>query len=527
MVQATRNFLKTLGFVAFGSLFAGFLGCSKKNESPDELRMRLNTDPPSIDWTLSTDNVSKEVIEFLHEGLLSHSMDAKVNLAMAESWKVSTDGKTYTFKLRSGLKWSDGQPLTAQHYVDAFERVLNPKSGCEYAYFLFDVQGGEDYQAGKITDFSKVGAKAIDETTFEVTLRAPVAYWIFVPAFWPAYPIRKDVIATHGDKWTDPGKMVSAGMYKLVEYQRDSKIVLEKNEFYWDRAALDKMPAKVVFRVVKDDTTAVAVYKNGGFDIVRDLPPVQIQNLSKMPGFRSHPYLRGYYFGFNINDPAVKDVNIRKALAHAIDRKEFDQIFGPMIRPSQTWNHPSLIGYSEDRGLGFNPELARKLWAEAKDKPTTIEFAYDQKDFNKLVAENIHGQWKKNLGIDANLTSMEWKVYLKALRSKSPATWRMGWGADYPDPDTFFNLYTCKSGNNFSGFCSTVFDNLIKKAAAEQNPSERAKMYNQVEKILLEDDVVIVPLFAQTNMHLISDRLEGFNVNPMGYFDLKALRLKK
>ncbi len=516
---------KTIGLLAACALLSA--ACSRKTEAPDELRFRLNTDPPSIDWTLSTDNVSKEVIEFLHEGLLVHSLDAKVNAAMAESWEVSNGGKTYTFKLREGLKWSDGQPLIAQHFVDGFERALNPKSACEYAYFLFDLVNAEDYQGGKITDFSKVGIVAKDDRTVVVNLRNPVAFWIFVPAFWPTYPIRKDVIATHGDKWVDPGKMVSAGLYKLVEYQRDSKVVLEKNIHYWDKAALEKMPAKVVFRVVKDDSTAVALFKNGDFDIVRDLPPIQIQTLSKLPGFRSHPYLRGYYFGFNTKDPSVSDVNIRRALAHAIDRKEFDQIFGPMIRPSKTWNHPALVGYSAERGLDFNPELARKLWAEAKNKPKAIEFAYDQKEFNKLVAENIQGQWKRNLGIEANLTSMEWKVYLKALRAKSPAVWRMGWGADYPDPDTFFSLYTCKSGNNFTGFCSTVFDGLIRSGAAGQNPAERAKAYGQIEKILLEDEVAIVPLFAQTNMHLISSRLEGFDVNPMGYLELKTLRLKK
>jgi oligopeptide transport system substrate-binding protein len=506
-------------------------GCSKKNggaESSDVLRFRLPTDPPSLDWNLATDNVSKEVLEFFHGGLVRHNGEAAtVDAELAESWTISKDGKTYTFKLREGLVWSDGKPLVASHFVDSWERLLNSTSGAEYSYFLFDIVGAEDYNAKKINDFSQVGVKAIDDRTLEVKLRAPVAYWIYVPAFWPTYPFRKDIFETHKDKWNDPANFVSAGPYVLKEYLRDSKVLLTKNMSHWNKEALKTMPSAIEFRIVKDDASAVSHFKNGGFDILRDLPPIQVQVLSKLPQFKALPFLRGYYIGFNITDPSVKDIKIRKALSHAIDRTELERVLGPMITASHTWNHPSLIGYNKDRGLKTDIELAKKLWSEVKDKPKTIELSFDQKELNKLVAENVQAQWKRVLGLDVNLTSSEWKVYIKGLRVKSPAAWRMGWGADYPDPQTFFDLFTCKSGNNFTGMCDANYDKLIVKAGTGKDNTSRSADYDQIEKILLEDQVAILPLFSQTNMYLVSDRLQGFSANPMAYHSIYRLKINK
>lgn len=500
--------------------------CSKKINNANEIRFRLPGDPPSIDWSLATDNVSKEVIVNLMEGLLEPDENAHIKPAMAESWSLSPDGKTYTFKLRNGIVWSDGVKLTASHFVDSWERQLNAKTASEYAYFLFDIVGAEDYQKGTLKDFAQVGVKAIDELTLEVKLRNPVAYWLNIPTFWVTYPIRKDVVAKYGDKWTDPANIVTAGAYKLISYERDSKIVLEKNPTYYRKEFLDQMPPRIVFRVVKDDATAVALYKNHDLDIVRDLPPIQIPDLSKRPDFVVSPLLRGFYIGFSFKDPQTADPKIRLALAQAIDRSQLKNLINAFGTPSKTWNQPTLIGYDPNIGVDFNPASAKKIFSELKNKPTTIELWYDQKELNRIVVENLQAQWKNNLGIDVKLLNQEWKVYLKTLQTKTPPIYRLGWGADYPDPDTFMALFTCGSGNNMGGFCNKKYDALIHQAGATTKTEERAKAYAEAEKLLLEQDVAILPLFSQTNLHLVSERISGFKVNPMGDFSMKSLKIK-
>lgn len=520
---------RTLLTLAVSAALSASLGaCTKKKTPSDTVRMRLPVEPPTLDWTLATDNVSKEVIQNLQEGLVQQNADSKVEGATAESWTISNDGLTYTFKLREGVKWSDGQPLVAQHYVDSWERLLNSASAAEYAYFLFDLEGAEDYQKGTLKDFSKVGVHATDDRTLVVKLKRPVAYWIYVPSFWVTFPLRKDVVAKFGDKWTEPGNMLTVGPYVLKDHKRESRISLEANPHYWDTAKLAKMPKKAEFRVVKEDSTAVTLFQGGELDIVRNLPPAQVQALSGLKEFVSSFYLRGYYFGFNLKDPAVADVRIRKALAHAINRDELNSIpaLDPRVNPTKSWIPKGLLGENQARGLDYNPELAKKLWAEAPKKPASLELWFDQSEFNKIVAENLQAQWKKVLGVDVQLQNQEWKVYLKTLRSKAPALWRMGWGADYPDPDTFMNLFTCGSGNNFTGMCNKTFDANVTRASNRSTDESRVKAYDEAQKILLEDEVAIVPLFTETNLHLATQRVEGFRVNPMGDFEFKNFHIK-
>jgi len=488
--------------------------------------LRLPSDPPTIDWTRATDNISKEVINQIHEGLVQEDHEAKPLPALAESWTKSADSKTYTFRLRESAKWSDGQAVTAQHFIDAWERLLNPQTAAEYAYFLFDIVGAEDYQKGTLKDFAKVGVRADGDRTLVVTLRSPVAYWIHVPTFWVTFPVRKDILTKFGDKWTDSDKIVTAGPYLLKSWQHDSRIEIVKNPGYYDAAKYPHMPAKAEYRIVKEDTTAVTLFNSQGLDVVRDLPPSQILSLATKPEFLSSPFLRGFYVGFNIKDPTVSDVRVRKALAMALDRSEIGKLLPKIATPNSSWIPPGLMAYKADRGVQFDAAAAKKLWDSIPNKPAKIDLWYDQKELNKLVMENVQNQWKRTLGIEATLQTQEWKVYLKSLRANTPAVWRMGWGADYPDPDTFMNLFLCSSGNNFTKLCSKEYDALIAKSAASNDDKFRAEAYDQAQKILLEDEVAIVPLFTLTNMHLVSQRVEGFRVNPMGDISFKDLRLK-
>ena len=506
----------------------GVLGACTKKAGVDAttIRMRLPTDPPSLDWTLATDNVSKEVLQNIQDGLIEHDVDMKVRPSLAASWTISPDGKTYTFKLRKGVKWTDGQELVAQHFVDSWERLLAPATASEYSYFLFDVVNAEGYQKGEIKDFGQVGIKATDAETLVVTLKVPAAYWIHIPGFWVTYPIRKDVIAQHGDKWTQPANMQTLGAYRLKAWEHDSKLVLEKNPTYFEAEAIAGAPQNVEFRVVKEESTAVTLFEGGQLDIVRDLPPSQVPTLANMPEFISTPYLRSYYVGFHVKNGQVADRRVREALALAIDRNEVAKVLPKMVTPESSWVPPGMIAYNSERGIKHDPVKAKAIWDSIAKKPATIDYWFDTRERNKLVAENLQNQWKRTLGVDVKIQNQEWKVYLKFLEKSPPAVFRMGWGADYPDPDNFLNLFPCQSGNNHTGFCNATYDGLLKTASGSQNEAERIKAYDQAQKILLEDEIAIVPLFVEANLHLVARRVEGFRPNNMGDFYFRNLRLK-
>jgi oligopeptide transport system substrate-binding protein len=501
-----------------------FSGCTGKKDVSNRIRMRLPTEPPSLDWNLATDNVSKEVIISIQSGLLTHDENTQVIPDLAESFEVSKDGKTYKFKIRSNAKWSDGQDLTAQHFVDSWERVLNPKTASEYAYFLFDVAGAEDYQSGKITDFSQVGVKAQDTKTLVVQLRGAATYWVHIPTFWITFPIRKDLIEKYGDRWTEAQNMVSAGTYVLKEWHRDSKIILGLNPHYY--APMPETIPEVEFRVVKDDSVAVSLFDTGDLDIVRNLPPTQLRSLAQRPEFHASEYLRLTYFGFNVKDPSVANPKIRKALALAIDKTEIEKLLFPLAKASNAWIPLSLKGADPSAGIESDPEAAKKLWSEIKDAPKTLEVCFDQNETYKLVAENLQNQWSRVLGVEVKLSSQEWKVYLKQVSTKAPAVFRMGWGADYPDPDTFMGLFKCNSGNNNTGFCNAIFDKNVIQASQINESPERTQLYTEAQRQLLEEDVAIIPLFQEQSLHLVSQRVKGFRVNLIGDFFLGRLRLK-
>lgn len=511
----------TFSILAITLLFAA---CTGKKDVSDRIRMRLPTEPPSLDWNLATDNVSKEVIFNIQSGLLTHDDQTNILPDMASKYEVSADGKTYTFQIRPDAKWSDGVSLSSQHFVDSWERVLNPKTASEYAYFLFDLAGAEDYQSGKITDFSKVGVQAPNPQTLIVTLKGPATYWAHIPTFWITFPIRKDLIEKHGEKWTEAQNMVSTGPYILKEWERDSRILLTVNPHH--SKSESKIISEVEFRIVKDDSVAISLFETGDLDIVRNLPPTQLRHLAKMPEFKANDYLRLTYFGFNTKDPSVSRPEVRRALAMSIDKTEIEKLLFPLAKANQSWIPTSLGGSDPNVGIKFDPEAAKKLWSEIKDPPKTIELWFDQNETYKLVSENLQNQWKRVLNIDVKLSSQEWKVYLKQLSNQPPAIWRLGWGADYPDPETFMGLFKCASGNNHTGFCNSTYDSNVVKASQIFDNSERAKLYTEAQKIFLEQEVGIIPLFQEQSLFMVSQRVTGFKVNLIGDFYFRKLGLK-
>lgn len=488
-------------------------------------RMALNDEPPTLDWNLATDGVSFLVITNLMEGLTEYDQDLNAKASIAKRWTVSEDGLIYTFYLRKDVYWSDGLPVTASDFEYSWKRLLSPATAAEYAYFLYDIKNAYEYNTGQLTDASQVGVKALSPGVLEVQLKKPVVYFPSITTFMVTFPIRRDIIEKYGDRWTEPDHIVTNGPFQLSEWRHEYRLTLQANPHYYGNPVhLDQ----ILYFVINEPTTALTLYETGDLEMV-DLPPEAIPTYRGSPEHLKKPLLRGYYYGFNIEKFPFNDVRIRRAFSMAINRKEIPRILKGGEAATSSWIPEGVFGYNPTIGLPFNPEKARSLlkkggYPEGKNFPE-ITISYNTGAVNRLIAENVQEQLRRTLGIRVLLDNQEWKVYLKRLKVDTPSIFRLGWGADYPDPDNFMVLFHSRSGNNNTHWGSEEYDRLIARAAIEKEREKRQFLYDEAQRLLLEKDAVIVPLFTAVKNVLVKPYVIGLELNSMELLYLKKVKL--
>lgn len=507
-----------------------FTVCSCTPKTPNEptlkrLRIRLASEIPSLDHTLTGDVPSRDIICTLHEGLLRLDENNQVVKGLAESWSLSEDHKKYTYKLRPNLKWSDGKNLIAQDFVDAIERALNADNAALTASFLFPIQNASAFFEKRIKDFSKVGIKALNEQTLEITLNSPFPHWNDITTFPIMMPIRKDVIAHFGVKWTDANHYLSAGPYVLKEWSKQGKIIATKNPLYWNQDELKDAFEEIEFRVVQEGNTAVTLYQKGAFDIIQRIPFQLIPELIKNEsGFKNLPILFSVGMGFNIKHPLTKDPQVRKAISLSIDFSLLRKFLASDSTPISTWVPENLLSFPDTKKIIFNPEAAKKIWSKIKNPPKKLDFLLPSTPKAKIVAEFLQQQLKKNLGLEVELIPQEWKVFLKSQRTNEYPLFHQGWVADYPDALNFLDVFKCKSGQNYSQMCNPLYDSLLEQALVAQGALQKQKL-QKAQEILLSQEIAIIPLTLENSTYLVNPRILGFAVNGTSSYRISKLRL--
>ncbi len=498
-----------------------------KETGSNIFRMAVSSEPPTLDWNLATDSISIRVIENIMEGLTQFDKDLNPVPAVASGWRVSDDGRTYTFEIRDSVFWSDGRKVTAHDFEYGWKRLLRPSTASQYAYFLYDIANAYEYNSGLLKDPSLVGVRAINDSTLQVRLKRPVVYFPGITAFTATFPVRKDIIEKYGDRWTEPGNIVTNGPFTLKEWRHEYSLTLTANRNYFGKKpGLDA----VRFYVIGESTTALTLYETGVLDIA-SLPPLGIPFYRKHKEFVNHPLLRGYYYGFNVEKPPFNDKRIRHAFSMAIDRKAFPEILKGGELPATSWIPEGMPAYNPSLGLTFNPEGARALLKDAGYPagkgfpPVTAVFSTNPE--NLLIAQNLQAQWKKNLNIDIMLDNQEWKVFLKTLETDTPPIFRLGWGADYPDPDNFMNLFTSNSGNNRTHWKNREYDRLVDAAVIEKDLEGRKMLYDRAQEILTEEEVPIMPLFQNAQNLMVKPYVKGFMPNAMDIIHLKDVWIER
>jgi oligopeptide transport system substrate-binding protein len=444
---------------------------------------------------------------------------------LATDWHSSKDLRTWTFKIREGVVWTDGVPFTPQQVIDGIERLLNPKTAAEYAYMLYDVQNAKAYNQGKIKDFSKVGVR-LDGQNLVVTLDHPKSFFPSLLTMAPTYPIRKDIIAKYGDLWTEAKNIQTLGPFRLKEWKHDSLVIMERNDtFYGTKAKIKNL----MFFMVDEFSTAINLFDAKALDAVENLPSNEIKSFSQRPEFRQEPILKTLFFQFNTQKVPTNNVKVRQALVHAIDRRQIARVMANGVHPLLGWIPEGMFGYEPDVGLAFDVPLAKKLLAEAgysdRSKFPRIAIAFNNHEDYKKIAENIQAQLKKNLGIEIEIQNQEWKTFLRYMRVDPAPLARFGWQADFPDPDNFFNLLTSDSENNTTKWKNPEYDRLVEKAAMLADRAERKALYLKAQRILMEDQAVILPICSSVWQSLIAKRVRNFPKNSIAFLRFDNVEL--
>jgi oligopeptide transport system substrate-binding protein len=524
-VVSSLRFPPTLVLPAFlaGALllfvaFFYFFGSWTLGEKAD-LTLCNGGEPQSLDPAIVTGQLEGRICLALFEGLTTRDAKGNIIPGMAESWIISPDGLTYTFTLRPGIKWSNGDPVTSYDFLNSWERALNPATASEYSYQLYYLVNGEAYGTGKIADFSQVGVKAPDDHTLVVTLAHPTAYFLELTSFQTLCPVHLPSVKKYGRDWTKPGRMISNGPYVLKEWRLNDYILLEANPLYWRPVPIHRI------KVLPTDnaTACFNLFYSKKTDLIldtRSIPSELVDQIKNEPYFHANPFGATSFIRFNVKRKPFDDVRVRKALALALDKKDIvDKITRAGEPVANTLVPPGSAGYTPPEGLAYNPAEARRLLAEAgypngRGFPD-VELLYPKRGTSEQVVTEIQALWQRDLGINSiHLRGQEWKVFLNTQQVIDFDLSISGWIGDYNDPQTFLDMFVTDGGNNQTGWGDPQYDGMLQTSENTADPAKRMQILHDMEKILVEDQVPIVPVYFWVGMSLYDPaRLGGFEPN--------------
>lgn len=516
----SKQALKRLPFSLFTFYFSlQCISCSPSAPRAD-LCFVQSAEPETLDPALVTDQVSMRIEQSLFEGLCRVNEKGRPEPGVAERWVVSADQRHYVFHLREKAVWSNGEPVTAYDFVGSWKRALEPALGAEYASQLYLVKNARAYNEATLKDFNLVGVHAVNDRTLIVDLENPTPYFIDMCAFDTLAPVHMPTVEKYGTSWIKPGKIMGNGPYLLDEWRLDDHIRLKKNPLYWDAANVRM--ATVEVKPINDANTALNYFTTGAADLMMDkgmVPTSLTRKLKQQPWFHTGPFLGTWFIRINVTKPPFTDARVRRALAMAVDKKRIVEkitMLGEATADSLT---PPGAGqnYQPPPGLGYNPQAARELLAQAgfpggKGFPR-IEYLYLPLGVEKNIAVELQAMWKDNLGIEVGLTKQEQKVWLASLRELRYDMCRSSWVGDYNDPNTFLEMFTTGNGNNRTGWTSPEYDKLVMEAAAEGDVAKRLAVFQRMEKQLITE-APIVPVYFYVGVQFFDqNKLGGVQTN--------------
>ena len=518
------------------SLVASACGESANDSPPvPTLHRGLSSDPESIDPHKARSTQAAEVLRDIGEGLISYSATGTLVGGAAESWTISEDGLTYTFRIRDNARWSNGDPVTADDFVFSLRRLVDPATAAFYGQAVAAIANVDRIITGDAAP-SELGVAAADGNTLVMTLQQPTPYLLSLLTHPSTFPVHAGSIAIHGNEFTRPENLLSNGPYLLEAWEPSSVLRLRRNEQYWNNAAtaIDA----VSYHVLTQEMTELNRFRAGEIDITSSIPPDSFARVREQYAEQVHiaPYLGVYYYGFNLTRPPFAgNAYLREALSMAIDRETLvEKVTGRGEAPAYSWVPPGVDNYNPirfsyaDLSQDERNAAARQLYREAgysDDRPAEIELRYNTSDTQQRIALAVQAMWAEVLGVKTTLVNEEFQVMLANIREgEVTQVFRSSWIGDYNDAHTFLNILQSGNPANMPRFESERFDQLMRDAAAQVTPLNRRLYLEEAERVLLSEHPVI-PLYFFVSKHLVGHRVRGWGDNVLDYHYSQHLSL--
>ena len=518
-----RRLSTSLAFLSvFAILASAFTGCLPVQTSLENIAgpggtLNLwDSGPLTLDPAISSEMSSHLYVMQIFSGLVKFDSDLKPVPDLAERWEISADGKTYTFYLREDAKFQDGRKITAADVKYSFERTCNPATGSQTAStYLNDIVGAVDVLSGKYTTIS--GVEVIDDQTLAITIDAPRSYFLSKLAYPTAFLVDKKNVESGIDWWHKPN---GSGAYKLTKWIDGSLIVLQPNQYFYGK----KATAQVVFHLLAGNP--MSLYETGKIDVV-EISRSYIDRAKDETGpfydqLYIFPEFSLQYIGFNTGKPPFDDPAVRQAFCLAVDKERIIKIIQKdMVSTASGIIPTGMPGYNTDlKGPGYDPVKARELLAKSKYGSglphVTVTVAgwggVDVEDYLGAVIQD----WKQNLGADVSVRLLEPNAFHYNLMEEADEMFALGWIADYPDPQNFLQtLFYTGTEYNAGRFSSKELDDLIDRAAIEQDYDKRMALYQQAEQVAV-DQAPVLPLWFNKSYILVNPRIKNYSIDPLG-----------
>lgn len=529
-----RSSLSLLVFIlVIGTVLSG---CSTSGSGDQQFRFTLGSEPPSLDPALMTDAQSSIVASGLYDGLMRLNSAGEPENAIAKEYSVSDDGLTYTFKLREDAKWTNGDPVTAHDFVYAWQRVLNPATASDYAYMLYYLENGQEYNSGSITDPNEVGVKALDDYTLEAKLITATPYFKSLVAHYTYFPVHQATVEARPDWAAEADTIITNGPFVLSEWAHEDKLVLTKNDEYFNAK---KVSFKTVtITLVNDANTINNLFETDQIDWIGAQAGSVVTDLTKKYLSEGKAEVQTiasvYYYLFNTQKAPFDNVKIRKAFAMSIDRQAIiDNVTQANQIPAYGLVPGVIAGedgksYREiypDDFFKESIEEAKTLLAEGLQESglssvPEITLLYNTDEGHKKIAEAIADMWRTNLGVEVKLANQEWGTFLEARKAGQFDIARAGWGADFNHAINFtYDLIHPKSGNNDGKYNNPQVGQLLDDSILASNEKDRLAKIAEAEKIAFQDDMGVLPIYYYTTVFMIKDGFEGVGSDYSGHLD--------
>jgi len=536
-------------FLALLAIVLGlsFAACNKTSDE-GVLNWNIGAEPLTIDPTLNGASDGGDVINQTFEGLVREK-EGVIYPGIAESWETSEDGLTVTFHLRDS-KWSDGSDLTASDFVYSWKRGMDPATASEYSWVweYTNIVGSYEavFEEGSLDD---VGVEATDDNTLVVTLKQPTLYFVSLMSFFHFLPVKQSAVeATGGEEglWAaNPDLVVSNGPFVLTGYTVGDGLVLEKNEYYWNKDEVKL--SKIVGKFIDDSQTAYNAYQSGDLDFIPDVPPALMQTLmTEAEDFYVFALFGTYYYNFNLDRVEWQNVKLRRAMAYAIDREAICETIGGGQLPAMGFVPPGMLDnsgldFSEMSGnYGLVPDdgnytEAEALFAEAADEMgytveelqtllSTKVIMYNTSLGHQQVAELVQESWRQVLGIEFTLENQDWAIFQDTRRDGLYDIARGGWLTDFMDPAGMLAIFTTNNAYNDPNYANETYDLLMTEAQEATSPAIHFNKLYQAQAILM-NDMPVVPVYYYSDIMMVKDYVQGWSRSVLGSVDFSGAEI--